>query len=266
MSLGNIVGQLLRQGLGGQTHQRVDRATRGPMAGGLEGLLGSVLGGGANRSGSAAGGLGGLGDVLGSVLGGGARAGGGLSGGQLGGLGALAGILLGGKGSTAKNAIGGTAMALLGSMALKALQARMQSRGGPRAGFADLEPTESQIAAVTDDKAQELVLRAMLSAAKADGQVSEDELQRIVGKIDDDGITPAERQTVMDELRRPLDMAGLVAAVPNELVAAEVYAASLLAIDVDTQQEETYLRNLAQALKLDAETVARLHEMTGVRV
>lgn len=268
MSFGDIVGQLLQQGLGGQTQQRVER-TLGPQGlgagGGLDQILGSLLGGARGGSaGGAGGGLGGLLDMASQMLGG--SAGGGLSRGQLGGLGALAGVLLGGRdNSMAKNALGGTAMALLGSMALKALQARMNGGANtPRAGFADIPVTDSQVTAATDEKAQELVLRAMLNAAKADGQISQDEIQRIIGKIDDDGITPAERQLVMEELRRPLDMAGLVAAVPNELVAAEVYAASLLAIDVDTPQEVAYLRDLAAALKLDVGTISRLHDMTGV--
>ena len=55
----------------------------------------------------------------------------------------------------------------------------------------------------------------------------------------------------------------LVAAVPNEMVAAEVYTASLLAIDLDTEAEIAYLRRLAQALGLDGTTVARLHQITG---
>ena len=65
------------------------------------------------------------------------------------------------------------------------------------------------------------------------------------------------------ELRRPLDLAALVAEVPNEMVAAEVYAASLLAIELDTPAEAAYLRQLAQALRLDGATLSRLHEITG---
>ena len=72
-----------------------------------------------------------------------------------------------------------------------------------------------------------------------------------------------EKQFLISELRAPLDLAALVADVPNEMVAAEVYAASLLAIDLDTQEEVAYLRQLAQALRLDGATVARLHQITG---
>lgn len=68
---------------------------------------------------------------------------------------------------------------------------------------------------------------------------------------------------MLDELRRPLDLAALVADVPNPVVAAEVYVASLLAIDLDTPAEAAYLQQLAALLRLDAGTVTRLHELTG---
>jgi uncharacterized membrane protein YebE (DUF533 family) len=116
---------------------------------------------------------------------------------------------------------------------------------------------------MTSPQAEELVLRAMINAAKADGQVDEAEIQRIVGKIDDDGVSPEEKQFIVDELRQPLDLQGLIAAVPNEAVAAQVYGASLLAIDLDTDAEVAYLQQLAQGLGLDAGTVSRLHQMTG---
>ena len=51
--------------------------------------------------------------------------------------------------------------------------------------------------------------------------------------------------------------------MPNAAVASQVYGASLLAINVDTEQEASYLRSLAAGLKLDPATVARLHELTG---
>jgi uncharacterized membrane protein YebE (DUF533 family) len=47
-------------------------------------------------------------------------------------------------------------------------------------------------------------------------------------------------------------------------MAAEVYAASLFAIDVDTPAERQYLRQLAQGLGLDEGAVQRLHLMLGM--
>lgn len=282
MNLGNILGQILQQGMGQQGRSRLDHAvgaggigdvlggllggraagggTGGGMGGGLGDLLGGVLGGG--RGGSAADGMGGLGEILGGALGGGrATSGGG------GGLGDLLGGLLGGgaTGSAGTRSGGGNAgMAILATIAMAALKnwtdgRRAQAAMAPdTAGFAAPE-LESMTAPATE----ELVVRAMISAAKADGEVSEDEIQRIVGRVGADGLSEEEKQFLIAELRRPLDLAALVAEVPNEMVAAEIYAASLLAIQLDTPAEAAYLHQLAQALRLDGATLSRLHEITG---
>lgn len=155
-------------------------------------------------------------------------------------------------------------MALLATVAMAALKNWTASRGGAM-GLTVEAPgiAHEEVAALTAPETEALVLRAMISASKADGEVDEEEVQWVVGRIDDDGVTPQEKQFMVDELRRPLDLQALVAAVPNEAVAAQVYGASLLAIDVDTASEIAYLRQLAQSLGLDAGTVARLHQITG---
>lgn len=275
MNLGNILGQLLQGGMASQSRSRLEHAAGAQGAGGLGDLLGAVLGGGASRSSSS----GGLGDLLGGVLGGqsgGARSTGGLgdllgggAGGRPaatgGGLGDLLGGLLGGGASTGSSsarssALGKTGMAILATIAMAALKNRMT--GGARS--ANLTPELQQEASrLTTPGAEELVLRAMISAAKADSKVDEAEVQRLVGRIDDDGVSAEEKEFLMQELRKPLDIRALVADVNSPALAAEVYAASLLAIDVDTQAEADYLRTLAAELGLDDETVAQIHELTG---
>ena len=70
MSFGNIIGQILQQGMASQSRSRLEH-TLGPSglggAGGLGDLLGAVLGAG---GGAAAGSGGGLSDLLGGALGG----------------------------------------------------------------------------------------------------------------------------------------------------------------------------------------------------
>ena len=259
MSLGNILGQILQQGMSGQGRSRLDHAVG---AGGIGELLGGLLGG----QGGGGAGAGGLGDLLGGALGG--SVGGGLGGSRPsagGGLGDLLGSVLGGgRSSAASGGGGGAGMAILATIAMAALKNWTDSRReqaampGAAAGFAPQE-----LEAMTAPDAEALVLRAMVSAAKADGRIEEDEIQRIVGKVGADGLSDEEKQFLMSELRAPLDLDALVAEVPNEMVAAEVYAASLLAIDLDTQAEIDYLRQLAQGLRLDGATVARLHQITG---
>lgn len=304
MSLGNILGQILQQGMSGQGRSRLDHAVGaggigdllggllggqggggGAAGGGLGDLLGAALGGGRTNAGA---GAGGLGDLLGGALGGGrsnAGAGGGglgdLLGGALGGatgggrpaggggLGDLLGSVLGGGrtgGASGGTSSGGSTagMAILATIAMAALKnwtdnrREQASMAGAAASFS---PEDLETMTAPDTEA--LMVRAMASAAKADGRIEEDEVQRIVGKVGADGLSQEEKQFLISELRAPPDLAALVADVPNEMVAAEVYAASLLAIDLDTQEEVAYLRQLAQALRLDGATVARLHQITG---
>jgi uncharacterized membrane protein YebE (DUF533 family) len=184
-----------------------------------------------------------------------------MSGAQVGGIGAAAGALLGGGlGGAAR----GGAMAVLGTLALGALK-RAQAGGRdiePDAnGQVDLDPAEVRTLASPDS--EKLVVRAMLNAAKADGTVDKEEMTKIVGKLSADDLTEDEKQFVMAELKTPVDVNGLAAQASSPAQAAGVYAASLLIINGDNEAERKYLRDLAGALKLDAATVAELHDMTG---
>lgn len=263
MSFANIIGQFLQQGISGQSRSRLDQAL-GSLeldgAGGkLEQFLRNLLNDNDNGSGrDSASTSGGLLNLIRGFFG--SKQTGKLTGSQLTGIGALAGALLSGGVKASKGALGGSAMAILGSLALNALKGRLAGSGTP-AGADDID--RHAMEAIDDPDTQRLIVRAMIAAAKADGVIDEQENARILGKVGEDGVTEAERQLVDEELRRPADMAALVAEVPNQVVAAEVYSASLLAINVDTEKEENYLRELAKLLGLDAAAVARLHQLTG---
>lgn len=281
------LGDLLRPQGGGAMPGGSTRIGSG--AGGLgAGGAGGGLGGGGL-------GGGGLGDLLGGL--GGALGGGGQPGksGQsnplaAGGLGALAGVLLGRGKSSMGNAIGGAGIAILGSLAMQALrkmgeqksvetqaqemQGRLPGRPAPVpderiATDEDMPlgvrpPQTAGEEAVLASKAM-ILLQAMISAAKADGQIDGGEMQRIVGKMEEGGADGEARDFVLQEMRRPLDLDALVAQVHTPELAAEVYAASLLAIEVDTPAETAYLQQLAQKLKLHPIVVQHLQQTLGVQ-
>ena len=249
MSFAALLGQVLQQGIGGATGARMQAGATSASGAGLDQLFGALLGGSPGKVG-AGGDLASLArDFLTQPQAGG------MTGGQLGGLGALAGALLGGGGGAAKGAIGGSALALLGTLAVNALQTYAASQGA--AGPAAMPAAD--MAAMTSEDTARLVLRAMINAAKADGQIDGQEMARIMGEAGKDGMTDAERQFLLEEMGRPVDIAGLAAAVRSPVVAAQVYAASLLAVAVDTEAERAYLHDLAMALGLDTATVQRLH-------
>lgn len=191
-----------------------------------------------------------------------------------GGLGALLGSLLGGGSDAAKGAVGGGALALLGSIALQALR-NAQAQATPSATkpapldaeaklTAGLRTPDSPEEAKRVESLADLIVKAMLNAAKADGQIDEDEFQKVVGELKDDGISQAERDFLLQEIRKPMNTDEIVRAVTNRQVAAQVYAASLLAIEVDTPNEKAYLQKLARELQLDPRVVQQLHTTLGV--
>jgi uncharacterized membrane protein YebE (DUF533 family) len=181
----------------------------------------------------------------------------------IGGLAAVAGALLGGGGGALKGALGGGLLAVLGSVAMKALRGEDQAPGGEGAPAGLREP-----ATAAEENAQQatarLMIRAMIEAAKADGEIDDDERARILGKLAESGADEAQRAFVLAEMQKPLDLDALVRDVPSREVGVQVYAASLLAINVDTPAEADYMQRLAAALGLDEAAVTGVHQALGV--
>jgi uncharacterized membrane protein YebE (DUF533 family) len=160
-------------------------------------------------------------------------------------------------------------MALLGSLALEALQGlgRQPAGSAPAARLDELPlglraPANAAEESAMESKAM-VILKAMINAAKADGQIDDAEMQRILGKLEGAGADAEAREFVQVEMRRPFDSHGLPE-VSDAQTAVEVYAASVLAIAVDTPAEREYLRRLAQSLGLEEGIVQRLHATLGV--
>lgn len=249
----DILGALLQGGMSKSSTKRLTNAFGAGGGGSLNdivGGLGKMLGGGGQ---SQSGGLGGmLGEVLGSL---------GNNKGALGGLGALGGALLGGGSGSAKGAIGGGALAMLASLAFSALKNSGQTPAQtPQALFDPETPEQEQ---KLEEDANTLV-KAMINAAKADGAIDQAELQKIIGKFQEDGLTQDEKDFFMTESVRPLDIEGVIAsAAGSPEMAAQIYAASLLAIEVDTPGEEQYMQDLAKGLLLSPATVNYIEETLG---
>jgi uncharacterized membrane protein YebE (DUF533 family) len=109
------------------------------------------------------------------------------------------------------------------------------------------------------DTGQMLMLRAMITAANADGHIDEDERQQIYQQVDNFDLTVKDKASLFDELRRPLSLQELVKAVPNSQTAIEVYAASLLAIDEQQSASQDYLSRLASSMLLPPKLVKAVH-------
>lgn len=301
MSYGNILGEILGQL--GQSRSRIDQTGQNLGAGGsgLEAIFGQVQDA-LSRSGIDLGGLAGKATSQAEAgsdqptQSGGSFADrardflnekqvGTLSGAQIGGIGAAAGAILAGGGL--KGAARGGIMAILGTLAVSALRNAQARANDPDTTGAEAAPgpfstgagtghrfdtsgaTDAEvipaghIEGLVDEDAEKLAVRAMIAAAKADGQIDKDEITRIIGKLGADTVSEAERQFVLDEMKAPLDIQGLARMAQTPAQAAQIYGASLLAIHLDTEEEKRYLADLARALNLDDGTVAELHRMTG---
>ena len=105
-----------------------------------------------------------------------------------------------------------------------------------------------------------LLVRAMIAAALADGTLDATERQTIIGRLEAAGINAEELHFLDAEIARPWSPGQFAAAAPNPEQRAEIYLASALAIDADTDAERTYLRYLAATLSLDDKLIAHLED------
>jgi uncharacterized membrane protein YebE (DUF533 family) len=172
-------------------------------------------------------------------------------------------------------------LAAIGALAYRAYQNHqaqkqgrpMPSSAGP-AGFATVDgelappPAASGfLPPPSDSVAQQslglVLVRAMVAAAKADGKLDADETRRILGSLDDRGLSGEERAALLEELSHPVDVDRLVAAAPTPELAAEVYVAARSAIDPDTAAEKAWLALLAARLGLEAGLVDQLERELG---
>lgn len=271
INAGNLLGQLLGSGMSSSGTNRMGHAM-GPQGLGREGNPLAALFGGGQTGASSRGQMmsGGLGDMLGGMLGGATDA---VKRGDplaMGGLGALAGAVLGG--GSMKSAVRGGGMAILGTLAITALRNWNKSDAAPSSPeeFAEAAPlgVREPCNAAEEQQLQNnalLVLKGMINAAKADGEIDGSEMQRIVAHLNKDGITDEERAFVESEMKKPMDLHGIVSQVNSPELAAQIYTASLMAIEVDTKAEQDYLRQLAQGLGLSQQTVDNIHDLLGAR-
>ncbi len=228
----SLVGTLAKVAMGAMVAKGVSGAMRGGGAGGgLGGLLGGLTGGAGG-----AGGLGGLGGLLG-----GQQQGGQQQGGAAGGLGGLLESLGGGA---------------------QAGQAPQQPQQG---GFGDLfnnalagqEPQPDPAA----EQQAEILLRATLMAARADGQIDAAEQQKIVGNLGE--MSDEEANFIREEMANPTSLEAFIPTIPQGM-GQQVYLMSLMAIDLDTQEEAQYLDKLAKGLNIDHATSNAIHAKLGV--
>ena len=160
-------------------------------------------------------------------------------------------------------------LAVIGGLAYKAIQSRSAAPAGGKPmraiGVDDVQaPAGSRFHPVsqTEDDAM-LLLRTMIAAACADGEIDDHERARILKGMAEAGIDPQSSQWLADELDSPADIDTLAGPVNDPETASQVYAAARITIEPDTLQEREFLRRLAEALDLDEATVRDIDAATA---
>ena len=118
----------------------------------------------------------------------------------------------------------------------------------------------------TTEAAQEAVLliRAMIAAANADGVIDEEERNRILKKVETADLSDQERSFIVKELLSPAGLENIVAQVKSPEMAKMAYTVSLLAIEVDTDAEHTYMNTLARQMNLNESDLNDIYRTLGI--
>jgi uncharacterized membrane protein YebE (DUF533 family) len=132
-------------------------------------------------------------------------------------------------------------------------------RIGDMLGMGSGERAPEPAPAELDDAHAMLLIRAMIAAANADGQITPDERERITSKLEQAGAGPEERAVLERELESPRSVEQIVREVDGPETAVQVYLASRLAMNPDTAAERAYLDFLAARLNIPADRLSQLN-------
>lgn len=146
--------------------------------------------------------------------------------------------------------------AVLGGLAYKAFSNwQRNSDAQPaihsKAGNIMPESEHAFITAETESSDFQLqLIKAMIAAARADGEIDAAEQQRIFDAVERMDMSAEEKGTVFDLLRQPIPLVELVEGVDTIEQKTEVYLASCLVINADHPAELAHLNRLALTLEL----------------
>ena len=106
-----------------------------------------------------------------------------------------------------------------------------------------------------------LMLRTMIQAAKADGDIDPEEQAAILERLGE--LSAEERAFVQAELQAEPDLPGLIRDA-GDVGREQVYSTALAAIRVDNAAEAEFMSKLASGLGLDQAQRDAIHTRMGV--
>jgi len=168
-------------------------------------------------------------------------------------VGGKGGRLLGGAiGGRTGSMIGGMAGALIGGRKLSGLMK------GAKNKFAGGDDNGEKL----NDKEAEILIKLMVNAAKADGEIDQVEKDAILNNLGE--VSEGEKQFLNSEIEKPFIAPSDLGKGIDRGLSADAYVISLMAIKVDTDQETSYLRELSNALGIDENQRNDIHDQLEV--
>jgi len=145
-------------------------------------------------------------------------------------------------------------LAAIGGIAYNAFQKWQSQQPTP---VADAGQPVSELSGAASDQRGKVLLIAMIAAAKADGAIDDNEKAIITQHLAKLNLGDS-ANVLAEELNNPLDIKAVVAGVDSPATANEVYLISRAILNLDNEQERSYLAQLTQELKLAPDLVAQL--------
>ena len=172
-------------------------------------------------------------------------------------LGGILSMILGRSGGASLAKLG--SLAVLGNLAYQAYQNYQKSQQNSQPNIS--ENAFDVLNSSSHVDAGELILRTMIAAAAADGEITEDEKQTIANEA---GNNPELAQWLEQEIQNPISINEITRLVGNDTaLASNVYLAARLVSKDLSRKEIIFLANLAQALGLDDALVEQLEKQAG---
>ncbi len=172
-------------------------------------------------------------------------------------LGGILSMILGRSGGASLAKLG--SLAVLGNLAYQAYQNYQKSQQNSQPNIS--ENAFDVLNSSSHVDAGELILRTMIAAAAADGEITEDEKQTIANEA---GNNPELAQWLEQEIQNPISINEIAHLVGNDTaLASNVYLAARLVSKDLSRKEIIFLADLAKALGLDDALVEQLEKQAG---
>ena len=171
-------------------------------------------------------------------------------------LGGILSMILGRSGGASLAKLG--SLAVLGNLAYQAYQNYQKSQQSSQPNISE---NAFDVLNSSSLDAGELILRTMIAAAAADGEITEDEKQTIANEA---GNNPELAQWLAQEIQNPISINEIARLVGNDTaLASNVYLAARLVSKDLSRKEIIFLADLAKALGLDDALVEQLEKQAG---